>query len=126
MGAVSGELPVSITAGKVEVDAGKLYAEMPGGSIRYLDAPPAGQGNPAMDLVNQALSNYQFQSLESTIDYTPDGELLLGMQLRGNNPDMNGGQPINLNLNISDNIPTLLKSLQAGRVIEDFLQEQYQ
>ena len=126
MGAVSGELPVSITAGKIEVAAGRLYAEMPGGSIRYLDAPPAGQGNPAMDLVNQALSNYQFQSLESTIDYTPDGELLLGMQLRGHNPDMNGGQAINLNLNISDNIPTLLRSLQAGRAIEDFLQEQYQ
>jgi hypothetical protein len=125
VGAVSGELPITITGSKVEVDAGRLYAEEPGGSIRYLSAPPAGQGNPAMDLVNQALSNYQFQSLDSTIDYTPDGELLLGMQLRGHNPDMNGGQAINLNLNISDNIPQLLKSLQAGRAIEDFLQEQY-
>ena len=125
IGAVSGELPVSIIDGKVKVDAGKLYADAPGGSIRYLDAPPAGQGNPAMDLVNQALSNYQFESLESSIDYSPDGELLLGMQLRGHNPDMNGGQAINLNLNISDNIPTLLKSLRAGRVIEEFLQEQY-
>jgi hypothetical protein len=125
IGAVSGNLPVTIDGGKVQVDAGELYAEEPGGSIRYLDAPPAGQGNPAMDLVNQALSNYQFQSIDSTIDYKPDGELLLAMQLRGHNPDMNGGQPINLNLNISDNIPQLLRSLQAGRAIEDFLQEQY-
>lgn len=126
-GAVSGELPVTVTGGnKIEIDAGRLYAEAPGGSIRYLDAPPAGQGNPAMDFVNQALSNYQFQSLESAIDYTPDGELLLAMQMRGSNPDMNGGQAINLNLTISDNIPTLLKSLQAGRAIEDFLQEQYE
>jgi hypothetical protein len=124
-GAVSGELPIAVKEGKIEIEAGKLYADAPGGSIRYLNAPPAGQGNPAMDLVNQALSNYQFQSLESAIDYTPDGELQLAMQLRGRNPDMNGGQAINLNLNISDNIPTLLKSLQAGRVIEDFLQDQY-
>jgi hypothetical protein len=124
-GAVSGELPITVRGKQVEIDAGRLFAEAPGGSIRYLDAPPPGQGNPAMDLVNQALSNYQFQSLESTIDYSPDGELLLAMQLRGSNPDMNGGQAINLNLNISDNIPTLLKSLQAGRAIEDFLQEQY-
>ncbi|MES2627287.1 MAG: YdbH domain-containing protein, partial [Pseudomonadota bacterium] len=125
VGAVSGEIPVIITNGKIEVGAGKLYAEAPGGSIKYVGAPIGGAGNPAMDLVNQALSNYQFQSLDSSIDYSPEGELLLGMQLRGHNPDMNGGQAINLNLNISDNIPTLLKSLQAGRVIEDFLQEQY-
>lgn len=123
-GAMSGDLPITVREGQIEIDAGRLFAEAPGGSIRYLNAPPAG-GNPAMDLVNQALSNYQFQSLESAIDYTPDGELLLAMQLRGNNPDMNGGQAINLNLNISDNIPTLLKSLRAGRAIEDFLQEQY-
>ena len=124
-GSVSGEIPIIIRDGKVEVGAGTLYADAPGGSIRYLDAPPAGQGNPAMDLVNQALSNYQFHSLESSIDYSPEGELLLGMKLRGRNPDMNGGQEINLNLNISDNIPSLLRSLRAGRAIEDFLQEQY-
>ena len=125
-GAVSGELPLTLTAQGVEVTAGTLHAEAPGGSIRYLAGATAGVGgNAGMDLVNQALGNYQFESLLSSIDYDADGELLLTMQLQGHNPDMDASQPINLNLTLSDNIPALLKSLQAARAIEDFLEEQY-
>lgn len=125
-GAVSGMLPLAITPNGVEVEEGRLFAEAPGGSIRYLDGPTAGGGgNLGVDLVNQALGNYQFDSLESSIEYSPEGELLLGMQLQGYNPDMNNGQRINLNLNLSNNIPDLLESLQAGRAIEDFLEGQY-
>jgi len=51
---------------------------------------------------------------------------VLGMQLQGSNPDMNNGQRINLNLNLSNNVVDLLESLQAGRAIEDFFQERYQ
>jgi hypothetical protein len=123
-GAVTGELPITITATGVEVDAGILRADHPGGSIMYLDAVIDG-GNAGINLVNQALSNYQFESLESTIDYSPDGELLLSMKLQGHNPNMQGGQRINLNLNLSNNIPQLLESLQARRAIEDFLEEKY-
>ena len=35
---------------------------------------------------------------------------------------MNNGQAINLNVNITNNIPSLLKSLQASRVITDELE----
>lgn len=124
-GAVSGEVPIVFSAMGIEVAGGRLFAEQPGGSIRYLDAVGGGQGNAALDLMNSALGNYLFDSLESSIDYSPDGELMLSMQLQGHNPDMEGGRRINLNLNLSDNIPALLRSLQAGREIEDFVQEQY-
>jgi hypothetical protein len=36
---------------------------------------------------------------------------------------MDGGQRIDLNLTLTDNIPTLLRSLQSTRAIEDFLQQ---
>jgi hypothetical protein len=125
-GAVSGEIPLTITSTGVEVAAGMLAADAPGGSIRYLAAATAATGNPGLDLMNQALSNYQFESLTSGIEYKPDGELVLEMKLVGHNPEMQGGQRINLNLNLSDNIPALLESLQAARKIEDFLELQYQ
>jgi hypothetical protein len=125
-GAVSGLLPLTVTASGVEVAAGTLFAEAPGGTIHYVGDATAGAGNLGLDLMNQALGNYQFESLESTIDYTPDGELLLAMKMQGHNPDMNDGQRINLNLNLSDNIPALLRSLQAGRAIQDFVEGQYQ
>lgn len=124
-GAVSGEVPITITAEGVSVTAGTLHADAPGGNIRYVAAATGPTGNPGLDLVNQALGNYQFDTLVSDINYTPAGELLFAMKMEGHNPDMNNGQRINLNLNLSDNVPALLESLQAARAIEDFLQEQY-
>lgn len=127
IGAVSGELPLTLTANGVEVTAGTLKADAPGGSIRYLAGATAGvSANAGLALVNQALGNYQFTSLTSNIDYSADGELLLSMQLQGHSPDLGAEQPINLNLTLSDNIPALLKSLQSARAIEDFLQQQHQ
>lgn len=125
-GAVSGEIPLTITPNGVEVAQGRLAADAPGGSIRYLAAAMGATGNAGLDLMHQALGNYQYESLTSGIEYTPDGELLLSMKLEGHNPDMRNGQRINLNLNLSDNVPALLESLQAARRIEDFLAEQYQ
>ena len=58
------------------------------------------------------------------MDYRTSGELALAVRLQGLNPDVNNGQRINLNLNISDNIPDLLRSLQAGRSIADTLERQ--
>jgi hypothetical protein len=125
IGGVSGELPLTLSATGVEVTAGTLQSDAPGGSIRYLAGAAAiAQGNAGLDLVNQALGNYQFTSLSSNIDYSADGELLLSMQLQGYSPDVGVDQPINLNLTLTDNIPALLKSLQSARAIEDFLQKQ--
>lgn len=125
-GAVSGEIPLTITPDGVEVAQGRLEADAPGGSIRYIAAATGASGNAGLDLMYQALGNYQYESLTSGIEYTPDGELLFDMKLQGHNPDMRNGQRINLNLTLSDNVPALLESLQAARRIEDFLEAQYQ
>jgi hypothetical protein len=44
--------------------------------------------------------------------------------MEGLSPELNQGQRINLNLNVSDDIPALLQSLQAGRSVTDALQRQ--
>lgn len=122
-GYISGNLPITLRGTSPSIGAGSLAAETPGGAIRYLSS--AGDtGNPALDFVNQALSNYQYNLLDTTVDYHSNGELALAVRLQGLNPDMNNGQRINLNLNISDNIPELLRSLQAGRSIADTLERQ--
>lgn len=125
-GKLSGEIPVTIGTAGVVVAGGSLRADAPGGTLRYFDGgAAAAAGNAQLDLVNQVLSNFQYHTLTSTIDYTVDGELQLGMQLQGHNPDLGSDQPINLNLNLTDDIPALLQSLRAARDIEQFLQEQY-
>jgi hypothetical protein len=61
--------------------------------------------------------------MDTRIFYDSNGDLRLEVQLAGLNPGMNGGQAINLNVNITDNIPALLRSLRAGRAISERLEE---
>lgn len=124
-GLVSGMLPVSLREGALSIAGGALFAEAPGGNIRYAGSGAA-SGNAALDFVNQTLSNYQYDVMDAGVDYQANGDLALSVKLQGINPDTNPGQRINLNLNISDNIPTLLRSLQAGRSITDAVEQQLQ
>jgi hypothetical protein len=121
-GLISGYLPFIIEGDTISIEKGFLGALSPGGSIRYTPAGSTPSSNQSLQLVNDALSNYQYQTMNTEVFYDEDGELLLSVQLRGSNPDMNNGQAINLNVNITDNIPSLLKSLQASRVITDELE----
>lgn len=128
-GSVSGYLPLRLAAdhdlSAVTVSEGLISALKPGGSIRYspLNAVTANQ---SLGLVNEALANYQFSTLDTTLDIAKDGEIELGVVLAGANPDMNGGQAINLNVNISDNLVDLLASLRASRELTEELEQRLQ
>lgn len=121
-GLISGYLPFIIEGETISIERGLVGALKPGGSIRYTPENAVPSDNQSIKLVNDALSNYQYQTMNTEVSYSEDGELLLDVQLRGSNPDMNNGQAINLNVNITDNIPSLLKSLQASRVITEELE----
>jgi hypothetical protein len=121
-GLISGYLPFIIEDDTISVEKGLVGALKPGGSIRYTPADSTPSSNQSLQLVNDALSNYQYQTMDTKVFYDEDGELLLNVQLQGRNPNMNNGQAINLNVNITNNIPSLLKSLQASRVIADELE----
>lgn len=117
---VSGSLPVSLITNQLQIIDGTLNSAQPG-VIKYQGLGES--GNQLMGLVSEALSNYHYDSLNSTVTYGKNGDLELGVRLLGVNPDMNNGQRINLNLNISDNIPSLMKSLQASRLITDTIEQ---
>jgi len=75
--------------------------------------------NQAMNLVVEALQNFHYSVLESTIDYDEKGKLVLDVRLEGENPEVRGGQPVVLNISLEEDIPALLTSLQlSGRVNE--------
>jgi hypothetical protein len=73
--------------------------------------------------VYQALEYYQYDTLSAGVDFDELGELVLSLQMLGQSPNVGQGQRINLNLNISDNIPALLQSLQAADNITERFQE---
>ncbi|MCW8868587.1 MAG: YdbH domain-containing protein, partial [Marinobacter sp.] len=120
-GLLRGRVPLGISGDGVQVSAGSISAIDPGGRLQL----PADKlqamlgGNQAMDIVVQALQNFHYSVLNSTIDYDEQGKLSLGLRLEGKNPDLRGGQPVVLNVNLEEDIPALLTSLQlSGRVNE--------
>ena len=123
-GSISGLLPLDVSSVGVTMERGMLAAKAPGGVFRYSTEIAAGT-NPAMVQVMEALSNYHYTIFQVEADYLPSGDLELEMVLRGSNPDLQQGRPIHLNLNVTDNIPTLLKSLQSGRVIADTVSKKF-
>jgi len=122
---ISGLLPLVVSDKGISMDAGKLGADGTGFIQYTASSQQKAQLDPTLKLVNDALSNYHFDTLLSRASYDQQGELLLNMKLTGANPDMNNGQAINLNLNLSNNIPQMLKSLQVGRDISQVIERQY-
>ena len=125
-GTLSGEVPLLLgpPAG-VKIDAGRISARQPGGTLTL----PAerlrsiGQGNQALDLVAKAMENFHYNTLNSTIDYDKDGTLTLGLHLEGSNPEVESGRPIVLNINLEEDLPALLTSLQLSGRVNDAVTE---
>ena len=122
-GRVDAELPMTIGPNGITVEGGRLTGVPPGGIIRYGGANTVTRDDTtAMGIAARALSNFRYESLTADVDYTEAGDLVLQMQLRGRNPDMESNRPIVLNLGIENNVPEMLRSLQASRSVQDVLE----
>jgi hypothetical protein len=123
-GSVSGEIPVTIRGNNVIIDEGFLENDPPGGVIQYLGGAANGvvDDTSQLGIVTRTLRNLEFDSLTSAVNYSEDGDLVLQMRLKGINPDVDPTQPVILNLNVENNVPQMLRSLQATRSIEDVLE----
>jgi hypothetical protein len=116
-GTLDGQLPVRLTAGGLSIGDGQMHARPPGGVIRYRPTASVrnmADANPSIKLVLQALGNYHYDKLDIGVDYAENGDLALRVALAGRNPDWNAGRPINLNINLSENVPMLLRSLSLA------------
>jgi hypothetical protein len=123
-GSIGAELPVIIEGTEVSIVDGKLTGEAPGGVIRYQPGiVPDTTGTSVIGIVTDALSNFEYDTLTSTVDYSKDGDLVLQMQIAGRNPDLEENRPVILNLGVENNIPKMLKSLQAARAVEEILEK---
>lgn len=116
-GTLDGKLPFVLTRTGIRIADGALHASPAGGVIRYhatesIKAMAAANSN--LKLAVQAFSNYHYQKLDVGVNYAENGDLNLVVAMSGRNPDWNSGQPINLNINLAENVPMLLRSLRSG------------
>lgn len=128
-GLLDGSIPVTVSDKGIEVVHGRLAVRAPGGIIRYMPTPKVvglAQVNPSVKIVVDALSNFHYQVMNVRGDYKTTGDLDLQVQLEGSNPEWQAGQPVHLNLNLQENIPALLRSLQLSGEISERLRQHYQ
>ena len=107
-GRIDGELPLQLAAGTIDLQEGSLSGTRPG-VLRYVG--PADSENIAF----KALRNLVYQNLQAKVNYRPNGDYHLGLRLEGSNPEVLSGHPLAFNLNISGQLPELLrKGILAG------------
>ncbi|MBS7724930.1 YdbH domain-containing protein [Pseudomonas lalucatii] len=127
-GVLDGQLPLTLGPDGLRIAQGQLAARAPGGRLQFRSErmQALGRSNPAMQLVTQSLEDFRFTTLRSRVDYDPQGKLLLAMRLEGQNPAIEQGRPIHFNINLEEDIPTLLASLQLTDKVNEIIRRRVQ
>lgn len=128
-GIVDGELPLLLTRNGITMQDGRIGAREPGGKLRYsADERVKGMAasNKGVELLLKAMEDFNYQVLKADVNYTPDGLLKMKVQLKGFNPELEGGRPVHLNVDVEDNILTLLRSIRLADEISEKIGEQVQ
>ena len=105
-GRISGALPVVLTKDAQTITGGRLAADAPGTLVYVSDAPADGQTK----LLFDAVKNFHYDDLSTTLDGNISGELSLGVHLKGRNPDLYNGYPIELNVSTAGAFVSMIRN----------------
>ncbi len=109
-GVLAGEIPVVVRGETIEIREAFLASSGEGGWIRY--RPEAGApglaANPGMVIALRALENFSYEKLEIRVDGEAAGAVRVAAALRGSNPDLEGGRPVEFNLNLEGELGDLV------------------
>jgi hypothetical protein len=107
-GVVTGALPVTLMPdGRIIVEAGKMQAEQPGVISLSPEAIPG--DNEQVALVRDILRNFHYELLSIGVSSDKDGNMTIAMGLEGRNPDLYGGKPVKLNVQLSGDVLDLIQ-----------------
>lgn len=127
-GRLNGQFPIVFDKDGLRISDGRLTADAPGGAIRFQpDGSVAAYAaaNQGLAMALGALENFQYDTLEIKLNYAPDGTALLNTRLKGHNPDWNKGHPVDFTINVEENIPDLIRTLQFADELTEKLEKRY-
>jgi hypothetical protein len=127
-GSLDGVLPLRLSEGAAIIEGGELAATGPG-VLRYAagSAPAALQaGGEGVDLLLQALENFQYEALKITLDGRTDAAMDIDLHLAGANPDLYDGHPVEFNLDLEGELANILRQGVASYQIPDRIRERMQ
>lgn len=127
-GKVSGTLPLKWHSNQLTLSQGYLNALAPGGylSVDSSALTSAAGDNPSLQTLAGILQNFTYHSLSSEINYDDRGKLNLQLQLKGFNPDVEQGRPVEFNLTLQEDLPALIKGLQLSNSLNEIVRQRIQ
>lgn len=122
------QIPLLTGEDGITVEQGQVEARPPGGRLRYYGAfsPSMLAGNPQLKLIAGALEDYNYRELSGTLEYPLSGDMQLQLKLVGRSDSIAEDRDLVINLNLENNIPDMLRSLQAGRDLTGALEKELQ
>ncbi len=122
-GALKGNIPVKIKNETFEIINGSLNAEEPGQIIYATTAEERAAANPGLRITYEALSNFLYAQMLSSINMAPDGKSAMTVQLKGANPEFQNGRPVELNLTIQQNLQDLMRSISVSSDVDQIISD---
>lgn len=124
-GILNGTLRIETTAEDLFVRDGELIAEGPG-TLRYRPETGASLPQQGAEIALQALQNFQFETLRIGIDGDLNGDLDLSLHIKGANPELYEGYPIEFNLNAEGALGALIRRRLTGARMPDRIRSRLQ
>lgn len=126
-GRLDGLIPVTLAENDVVIKQGELAAESPGRLAYAPLAPPAALqgGGETTTLVLSALTDFQYEDLRMTLNREAGGEMLVGIHIRGKNPEFYEGYPVELNLNVTGKLDQILRRGLTGYRVPEAIRERF-
>jgi hypothetical protein len=112
-GSLSGEIPVVVSKGRISIPSARLSNESEG-VLRVTSSAvqeTLASQSEETGLLAQALENFQYEELGLTIEKPEEGDSRITLKLLGQNPEVLGGQPFDVNVNVNTNLEQILQEL---------------
>ncbi len=126
-GEVGGQLPLTRKESSLFVAGGVLHAAESGGTIRYTPSEETralGASRPHdLGIALDAFSDFHYEILEARLDGEVQGEMKIGLHVRGVNPGFQDGRPVELNLNLEARLADLVRDGAAAYRVPDVIEE---
>ena len=122
-GTIRGTIPVKMKNETFEILDGGMNAEQSGQIIYATTPEERAAANQGLRTTYEALSNFLYVQLISSISMAPNGQSVITIHLKGSNPDFQGGRPVELNLNIQQNLLDLMRTLSISSNVDQIISE---
>ena len=125
-GMLDGTIPVQYSKGRLILDNATLGA-VGKGTLNY--NPASGSplaGNSQTELLGEALKNFHYELMSLAISSGEDGNAKVAMQLKGANPELYDGKPIELNITLQGHLQDIITQSMDAYSLPEQIGKQYQ